>query len=102
RSTHADRIPLELLTAGGILVPHGIMLSAAGCSGEPCPVLRRALGNGATPAGNTAMLALFAALIPPAIYVGLRYRARPHASLLLLALLVDVVGHVAKVLLVGD
>jgi hypothetical protein len=48
------------------------------------------------------MLAAFAALIPPVLYAGLRYKTVLHASLLLAALLVEVVGHVGKIFLVAN
>ncbi|KAL1842226.1 hypothetical protein VTJ49DRAFT_5838 [Mycothermus thermophilus] len=76
--------------------------SAYVCYAEDCPVFAEALVSGAAPAGNAAMLGLFAALIPPVAFNGLRYGARIHTALLLLALVVDVVGHVAKILLVAN
>jgi hypothetical protein len=48
------------------------------------------------------MLAAFAALIPPVLYAGFRYKTLLHASLLLAALLVEVVGHVGKIFLVAN
>jgi hypothetical protein len=48
------------------------------------------------------MLAAFAALIPPVVYAGLRYRTLAHTSLLLAALVFEVVGHVGKIFLVAN
>ena len=48
------------------------------------------------------MLAAFAALVPPIIYAGLRYRVLLQTLLLLAAVLVEVVGHVGKILLVTN
>lgn len=45
------------------------------------------------------MLAAFAALIPPNLYTGFRHKTPLHTSLLVAALLVEVVGHVGKLLL---
>ncbi|KAK4100060.1 hypothetical protein N658DRAFT_145749 [Parathielavia hyrcaniae] len=78
------------------------MMAVGDCSGDHCPVPTGSLPYGTAPAGTAFMLAAFAALIPPVVYAGLRYRTPLHASLLLAALLVQVVGHVAKVFLVAD
>ncbi|KAK4126677.1 hypothetical protein N657DRAFT_653132 [Parathielavia appendiculata] len=78
------------------------MLAVGGCSGELCPVPTGSLPYGTAPAGTAFMLAAFAALIPPVVYAGLRYKTPVHASLLLAALLVEVVGHVARVFLVAN
>ncbi|KAK4191150.1 hypothetical protein QBC35DRAFT_36856 [Podospora australis] len=51
------------------------------------------------PAGNTVMMAAFAALIPINIFTGIRYKTPLHASLLAGALLVNVVGHIGQLLL---
>jgi hypothetical protein len=48
------------------------------------------------------MLGLFAALIPPLVFTGLRYGARVHSGLLLLAIIFEVVGHIARILLVSN
>jgi hypothetical protein len=48
------------------------------------------------------MLAAFAALIPPVIYAGLRYRILAHTLLLLAALVVEIVGHVGKLFLAAN
>ncbi|KAK4194577.1 RTA1 like protein-domain-containing protein [Triangularia verruculosa] len=51
------------------------------------------------PAGNAVMLAAFAALIPLNIFTGIRYKTPLYASLLTAALVVEVVGHVARIFL---
>lgn len=48
------------------------------------------------------MLAAFAALIPPVIYAGIRYRTLAHTSFLLAALAFEVIGHVGKIFLVAN
>jgi hypothetical protein len=78
------------------------MLAVGDCSGEACPLPPGSLPYGAAPAGNAFMLAAFAALIPPIIYAGLRYRIFLQTLLLLGALLVEVVGHVGKIFLVAN
>ncbi|KAL2264441.1 hypothetical protein VTK26DRAFT_6 [Humicola hyalothermophila] len=75
------------------------MHTIADCSGQACLVPEGPLAYGATPAGDVFMLAAFAALIPPNLYTGLRYKTRLHTLLLIAALLFEVVGHVGKVLL---
>lgn len=74
------------------------MLAVGDCAGEACAVPGGTLTYGA-PAGNVFMLAAFAALIPPNIYIGIRYKTPLHTSLLVAALLIEVIGHVGKVLL---
>ncbi|KAK3906729.1 RTA1 like protein-domain-containing protein [Staphylotrichum tortipilum] len=69
----------------------------ADCSGETCPV-----PYGAAPAGNAFILAAFAALIPPVVYAGLRYRILSHTLFLSAAVIVEIVGHVGKILLVSN
>jgi hypothetical protein len=78
------------------------MMAVGDCFGEACLVPPGALPYGATPAGNAFMLAAFAALVPPVVYAALRYRTLPHTLLLLVALLVEVVGHVGKIFLVAN
>ncbi|KAL2129391.1 hypothetical protein VTI74DRAFT_7849 [Chaetomium olivicolor] len=77
------------------------MLAVGDCSGEACPVPPGSLPYAAAP-GNVFILAAFAALTPPVVYAGLRYRTVLHSSFLLAALLVEVVGHVGKVFLVAN
>ncbi|KAL2171600.1 hypothetical protein VTG60DRAFT_2433 [Thermothelomyces hinnuleus] len=78
------------------------MLAIGDCSGEACLNLPGSLSYGASRAGSVFMLAAFGALIPPVIYAALRYRTVPLSLLLLAALLVEVVGHVGKVLLAAN
>lgn len=78
------------------------MLAVGDCSGAACAVPPGSLSYEATPAGNAFMLAAFAALTPPVIYAGLRYRALPHTLLLLAGLFVEIVGHVGKLYLVAN
>ncbi|KAK4154166.1 RTA1 like protein-domain-containing protein [Chaetomidium leptoderma] len=78
------------------------MLAVGDCSGEACPIPSGSLTYGNAPAGNAFMLAAFAALVPPVIYAGLRYKTLRHTLLLLAALLVAVVGHVGKIFLVAN
>ncbi len=78
------------------------MLGFEDCSGDACPTPAGYLAYGAPPAGNAFMLAAFAALVPPVIYAGLRYRVLLQTLLLLAAVLVEVVGHVGKILLVAN
>jgi len=73
------------------------MSDFADCSGEACPV-----PYGAAPAGNAFILAAFAALIPPVVYAGLRYRILVHTLFLSAAVAVEIVGHVGKILLVSN
>jgi hypothetical protein len=54
------------------------------------------------PAGNAFLLAAFAALTLPVLYSGLRYGTLAHSLLLLVALLLEVVGHAGKALLAGN
>lgn len=75
------------------------MLAVGDCAGEPCPVPGGALADGGASAANVFMLAAFAALIPPNLYTGFRYKTPLHTSLLVAALLVAVVGHAGKILL---
>ncbi|AEO59232.1 hypothetical protein MYCTH_2307348 [Thermothelomyces thermophilus ATCC 42464] len=78
------------------------MLDVGDCSGEACLNPPGSLPYGASRAGSAFMLAAFGALIPPVIYAALRYRTVPLSLLLLAALLVEVVGHVGKVLLAAN
>ena len=78
------------------------MLDFEDCAGDACPTPAGYLAYGTPPAGNAFMLAAFAALIPPVLYAGLRYRVLLQTVLLLAALLVEVVGHVGKILLVAN
>lgn len=78
------------------------MLAFGDCSEEACAAPLGPLAYAAPPAGNAFILAAFAALIPPVIYAGLRYKTLAYASLLLVALLVEVVGHVGKIFLVAN
>ncbi|KAH6617268.1 RTA1 like protein-domain-containing protein [Chaetomium tenue] len=78
------------------------MLAVGECSGEACGIPPGSLRYGATPAGNAFMLAAFAALIPPVIYAGFRYRTIAHTSLLLTALAFEVIGHVGKIFLAAN
>ncbi|KAL2187051.1 hypothetical protein L209DRAFT_686011 [Thermothelomyces heterothallicus CBS 203.75] len=78
------------------------MLAVGDCSGEACPNPPGSSPYGASRAGSAFMLAAFGALIPPVIYAALRYRTVPLSLLLLAALLVEVVGHVGRVLLAAN
>ena len=78
------------------------MVAVGDCSGEACVTLPGSLLYGTTPAGNAFMLAAFAALIPPVAYAGFRYRTLAHTSLLLAALVFEVVGHVGKIFLAAN
>jgi hypothetical protein len=78
------------------------MQATGDCFGEPCPVGAGSLAYAAPPAGNAFMLAAFAALVPPVLYAGLRYRILLQTLLLLAAVLVEVVGHVGKILLAAN
>ena len=76
------------------------MLSARNCSHDGCR-----FGNGGfstlllPPAFNILMLAAFTALIPVNLHTGLRYKTPSGASLIILGLLVEAIGHAGAVLL---
>lgn len=64
-----------------------------------CPVPGGSVSYGGAPAGNVFMLAAFAALIPPCLYAGIRYKTLLHTVFLVAALALEVVGHAGKILL---
>ncbi|KAK4240215.1 RTA1 like protein-domain-containing protein [Achaetomium macrosporum] len=78
------------------------MLAVGDCLGEACAVPLGSLPYGAAPAGNAVILAAFAALLPPALYAGLRYKTLLHSALLLAAVLVEVGGHVGRIFLAAN
>ncbi|KAK3316678.1 RTA1 like protein-domain-containing protein [Apodospora peruviana] len=72
------------------------------CTADTCPVTGGFLSYPAGPAGSAFMVAAFAALIPVNLYTGVRYRTPLYVSLIIVGLLLEIVGHVGKILLHAD
>ncbi|KAK3383950.1 RTA1 like protein-domain-containing protein [Lasiosphaeria ovina] len=75
---------------------------ARDCTAETCPTPGGFVSWPPSTAGNAFMLAAFASLIPVNIYTGIRYKTLLYASLIIAGLLLEVVGHVGKILLQND
>ncbi|KAK0733307.1 RTA1 like protein-domain-containing protein [Lasiosphaeria miniovina] len=75
---------------------------ARDCTAETCPTPGGFVSWPPSTAGNAFMLAAFASLIPVNVYTGIRYKTLLYASLIIAGLLLEIVGHVGKILLQND
>ncbi|KAK0616288.1 RTA1 like protein-domain-containing protein [Immersiella caudata] len=72
------------------------------CTVELCQIGDGFASFQPAPVGNALMLAAFAVLIPVNIFTGIRYKTPLYASLIVTGLLVEILGHVAAVLLAAN
>ncbi|KAK3937391.1 RTA1 like protein-domain-containing protein [Diplogelasinospora grovesii] len=72
------------------------------CALYTCPVPGGFFSSPAAPGGDAFMLAAFATLIPVNLYTGIRHKTPLYASLVIAGLILEVVGHVGKILLRDD
>jgi hypothetical protein len=78
------------------------MQTPRGCTTELCQTGDGFASFQPAPVGNAFMLAAFAVLIPANIFTGIRYKTPLYASLIITGLLVEILGHVAAVLLAAN
>jgi hypothetical protein len=78
------------------------MQSPQDCNTELCQIGDSFSPFQPAPVGNGSMLAAFAVLIPANIFTGIRYKTPLYASLIITGLLVEILGHVAAVLLAAN
>ncbi|KAF3768087.1 RTA1-domain-containing protein [Cryphonectria parasitica EP155] len=72
------------------------------CTLDTCPLSYGYLHYRASIPGNSFMIGAFAVLIPPALYLGIRYKTKLYTGLFVTALVGEIIGYVGRILLNGD